>query len=662
MSRAITIRRSLLQNLVTVILLLGGGLFLTTLFGTREAVETLSARVINQSADEVELALQRFFDPVEQSLVVARSWGRDGILDLESTEAMNRLFQPVLEQTPQIASVLIADTAGAQYQILRDGTAFWNRLFRPGAWGDRAQRIDWSVDEPEPRTSWMEKEYDPTERPWFRDALSKLEEAEAAVHWTSPYIFITESEPGITAAAAFTSDDAAEFVIGFDVRLEEITSFTVRERVTRNGLVAVLDANGRLLGLPAFPRFADPSSWRNALLKTPEELEVPLIEDANRAFGERGTPGGPPISFRSGGELWWAQSRALPLSNDTNLLIAILVPDTDVFGERRALRTWILGLTGLVLVVAVVRAMSAAHRFSEPMEALAAESDRISKGDLEEGERIESELKEVRQLAMAHEHMRVGLASLMKMERDIQVARQIQQSTFPRELPRIDGFDVAAWNDPADETGGDTYDLIPFDADSDGTVERALLLLADATGHGIGPALVATQSRAMLRMAVRLDEGLPGIVKNLNEQLHSDLPGNRFLTAWFGVLDAEAGILTSFSAGQAPLLYYHAAEGRIESSSANTMPLGLMPDIPIGVPPPIPMARGDIFVVLSDGIFEAVGDDDEQFGEERVVELLERHKSATASEILASIRASVEAFVADRPADDDRTAWIVKRE
>ena len=263
----------------------------------------------------------------------------------------------------------------------------------------------------------------------------------------------------------------------------------------------------------------------------------------------------------------------LPLATDRTLLIAILVPDEDVFGERRVLRAWILGLTGLVLVIAVIRAVSAAQRFSGPMEALAARSERISRGDLEPGAPILTKLAEVRQMTEAQEHMRLGLVSLMKVERDLQVARQIQQGSFPHQLPEIEGFDIVAWNEPADETGGDTYDLIPIGT-TDGTgggrgVERALLLLGDATGHGIGPALVAAQSRAMLCMAARLNEGIPGIVKHLNEQLHADLPGNRFLTAWFGIVDATEETLSSFSAGQAPLLYFRAAEATVEVSSSN---------------------------------------------------------------------------------------------
>ncbi len=90
-----------------------------------------------------------------------------------------------------------------------------------------------------------------------------------------------------------------------------------------------------------------------------------------------------------------------------------------------------------------------------------------------------------------------------------------------------------------------------------------MLLLADATGHGIGPALSVTQLRAMLRMAVRAGLAAGGsasreVAQHINEQLYADLPSNRFITAWLAMLDAAAGTLTTYSAGQAPLLLYRA--------------------------------------------------------------------------------------------------------
>ncbi len=185
--------------------------------------------------------------------------------------------------------------------------------------------------------------------------------------------------------------------------------------------------------------------------------------------------------------------RPFDLSDERRLTIAVAVPHADLLADRSSLRRWILILTLAALAAAMARAAVVARRFSQPIEALVEHSDRISRGDLEPPRPIPTPLAEVHRLTGAHERMRRGLKTLMKLEGDLQLARQIQQKTFPGDLPRLAGFDLVAWSRPADETGGDSYDVIGLDANgliTEGDAERAVLLLADATGHGIGPSAV----------------------------------------------------------------------------------------------------------------------------------------------------------------------------
>ncbi|MCZ6611792.1 MAG: SpoIIE family protein phosphatase [Planctomycetota bacterium] len=256
-----------------------------------------------------------------------------------------------------------------------------------------------------------------------------------------------------------------------------------------------------------------------------------------------------------------------------------------------------------------------------------------------------------------------------KLERDLQLARSIQQSTFPMCLPALAGFDIDAWSEPAEETGGDAYDVIGYQAagtaapilGSAQDVDRAVLLLADATGHGIGPALSVTQVRAMLRMAVRIGAELPRIVRHLNNQLCDDLPSGRFVTAWLGELNATDHTLRSFSAGQGPLLRYDAARDTFDMVESDAMPFGIMRDLEVEIARPILMRPGDLFAVISDGIFEAMDRAGRQFGPERVVDVLSAHHRRSPQRIMAAIRDAVNAFTDARPAGDDRTAIVIKR-
>ena len=265
-------------------------------------------------------------------------------------------------------------------------------------------------------------------------------------------------------------------------------------------------------------------------------------------------------------------------------------------------------------------------------------------------------------------HSRRTRESLIRIERDLQLARQIQQNTFPTRLPDLAGFEIEAWTEPAEETGGDTYDVIGYTRAAGGQsvqlsaerAERALLMLADATGHGIGPALSVTQVRAMLRMAVRMEPDLGRIARHLNEQLCADLPEGRFITAWFGELDASNCTITSFSAGQGPILRYDAARDAFDLLQADAMPLGISPTLDITIGDPICMNPGDILAVISDGVFEAFDPQGVQFGTERAIAVIAEHRQESPKQILAALREGVAAFTSGAPADDDRTVIIVK--
>ena len=189
----------------------------------------------------------------------------------------------------------------------------------------------------------------------------------------------------------------------------------------------------------------------------------------------------------------------------------------------------------------------------------------------------------------------------------------------------------------------------------------ALLLLADATGHGIGPALSAMQLRAMLRMAVRSPPQLDQLIRQLNEQLFADLPAERFITAWFGELSAADHTLTSFSAGQGPLLHFLAASVETRVVAADSYPLGINAHIGGGDPTCIPMSRGDVLAAISGGIFESIDATGKQFGIERAIEIITGHRRSGASKLLLALRQAVSEFTQDSPAADDRTIIVINR-
>jgi sigma-B regulation protein RsbU (phosphoserine phosphatase) len=162
-------------------------------------------------------------------------------------------------------------------------------------------------------------------------------------------------------------------------------------------------------------------------------------------------------------------------------------------------------------------------------------------------------------------------------------------------------------------------------------------------------------------MAARSGEELARIACYLNEQLAEDLPPGRFVTAWLGDLDARRHTLTSFSAGQAPLLHYDASRGAVEERPADAPPLGVLDSLDIAISAPLSLGRGDVFAVISDGVFEATDPDGREFGAQRVGELIVRHAAAGPDHTLATLRTALTDFARGVPARDDRTALLIQR-
>jgi len=674
LSKSISIRRSLLTNLVAIVLLLGAGIFTMMALSATRAVDHLSGSLIQQASRRTDVKLRSFFEPVTRQVAGLRSWARSGLVQLDNPDQMRRLLTPLLEEIPWGSAVFVADDRGNEFLLRATENGWSTRETRRDEWGERALFEEWSREGGIPTSREDTVEYDPRTRPWYLSSVQALEAAqqngsEPGIQWTDPYLFFSTGKPGITASAAVRDLTGGISVVGMDIDLIEISLFTSSIRLLDGGSVFVLTEDNRLIGVPRDPSHGNEISDVEALLlRHPEELGTKAARDASERLLSSAEQWEKPIRLVSEGEPWWGQVHPYQLTPDQRLLIGVAVPEDDILGQVKAQRYWVIAITLGVLAIATWRAAHMARRYSRPIEALVDESERISTGDLEPGPPIASRITEVRQLAGAHDQMRAGLKTLLKLEHDLQLARQIQESALPKKLPEIDGFDLSAWSRPADETGGDSYDLVGLQDAPDGSfsltegqADRAVLLLADATGHGIGPALSVMQLRAMIRMAVRVGAGVSGIAEKINQQLHADLPQERFITAWIGLLDGPNQTLTSFSAGQAPLLYYIAAEDSCRVLDSTAVPFGLFPVMKTQIPPPVHLAPGDLFAVLSDGFFEAKNTAGEELGTEAVVEVIRRHRQDSAAEILQQIRVATDSFTDGVPQDDDQTLVIVKR-
>lgn len=242
-----------------------------------------------------------------------------------------------------------------------------------------------------------------------------------------------------------------------------------------------------------------------------------------------------------------------------------------------------------------------------------------------------------------------------RLDREITVARDVQMGTLPKEMPVIDGYQFGGAFSPTDQTGGDLYDFVPT-SDS-----KLFLLMGDATGHGIGPALSATQVRAMLRVALRLNSSLDDAFVHINDQLCEDLPDDRFVTGFFGLLDGKQHRVDFHSGGQGPIMHYHAESGEYDWHPATTFPLGYMPQTDLGSPVTAEMQPGDVLGLISDGIYEYENTQGDQFGEQGVADIVNNNADMSAQQLVDEIMRAARHHGGVAPQADDITIVLVKR-
>lgn len=260
------------------------------------------------------------------------------------------------------------------------------------------------------------------------------------------------------------------------------------------------------------------------------------------------------------------------------------------------------------------------------------------------------------QCAVALQRVRMTQALIEgeKMRQELELARDVQRGTLPATMPLVPGYDLHGAFQPASLTGGDTYDLYRVG-------DRLLLLLGDATGHGMAPALSVTQMQAMLRMAFRLGAELETAFRHVNNQLAEVLPDDRFITAFIGLLNPEVHQVRFHSGGQGPILHWRPSTGECLHYRPTSFPLAAMPIAQLRPAMDLDLEPGDILALVTDGIFEYENAAGEPFGEARVIEVLRQHHGDSAQALTATLLAAVQAFAAGAPQEDDMTVVMVKR-
>jgi serine phosphatase RsbU (regulator of sigma subunit) len=244
-------------------------------------------------------------------------------------------------------------------------------------------------------------------------------------------------------------------------------------------------------------------------------------------------------------------------------------------------------------------------------------------------------------------------ATLDKMSRELNVARGVQQSFFPQTLPNQSGYRIAAAIEPCEATGGDYFDAFALDG------ERIAVVVADVTGHGLGPSLLMSACRSALRALTLTNLEPRDILTRLDQLLRGDLADGRFITMIFGVLESR-GRFTFANAGHGPAMLV--TRGACTTLSAHRPPLGVGDWKADGGPmqTTVQLQRGDRVFLCSDGVSEAMNDRHEQFGSDRIKTIV-CDPAANPDQIVSRIRGELRMHCGGPTMTDDVTILCADR-
>jgi len=261
------------------------------------------------------------------------------------------------------------------------------------------------------------------------------------------------------------------------------------------------------------------------------------------------------------------------------------------------------------------------------------------------------------QSAIAIENARLyeSEAEKDKLERDLELARRIQQGLLPKYIPEVNGLDICGQMIPAQQVGGDYFDLIPIDD------KKLYVIVGDVSGKGLSASLYMTKLQTMMRLACKTERSPKEILVEINKSFYESIERNYFVTLTLALFDTEKRTVRFCRAGHMPVLA--AINGTVNMYKTQGIGLGLEPGLIFErtlIEEEISLRVGEIYAFFSDGITEAMNEKNDLFGEEKLSEILKNKSSRRSSEIMDIVWNEIKTFRGKAPISDDMTMVLVK--
>lgn len=320
----------------------------------------------------------------------------------------------------------------------------------------------------------------------------------------------------------------------------------------------------------------------------------------------------------------------------------------------------------VILIFGIFFSYFLVARIVKPFQALAEWVRLVGQGKADEDEIDIDASDELGEIAQAFNEMtnkfkeaQINLIEQQRLQKELQVAQEIQQMLLPQDFPNVEGYEIASYYEAAKEVGGDLFDFVEVDEHSLG------ICVADVAGKGVPGSLIMTMIRTALRLEARGNKNPADVLSRVNKFVTDDMKKGMFVTMFYMILDSRTRTISFASAGHNPMILYRGKTKKTYYLNPSGFPVGIkLPDINLFDRTisydKLQLHPEDLIVIYTDGITEAMNSKREQFSEERFLHVIRKYGNEDVSDFIHHVKDELNAFTGGFEQSDDITIVAIK--
>ena len=358
-----TARRKAFLAIILVIIGVMAAVFVLFTVQNRNIQQEVLQSKVREATGAVRQKFLEIAEPVNRDLFMLAKWGQSGLLNLGNTRSLNSKVIPMIESQSMVSALIIADTDGREYFLLREKQSWLTRAAKTYRPGMQVTLSRWRTADKRLKT-WQEKRsFDPRKRTWFAGALQTPDSG--AIFWTEPYRFETARKPGITASVRWQArGNRAITVAALDILLDDLYRFLSGLRVTAGSRVLLVRKDGSLMAASKQDQKQQTLPAGDVSFISPTDLQSGLLKDAMAVWENNRTKALVVEAFPSSGQKWWAGFQPLQ-SGKSGTWVGVIIPQQDLEETLHQKLMPVILMAAAILVAGLVLIIFLARRYGQ---------------------------------------------------------------------------------------------------------------------------------------------------------------------------------------------------------------------------------------------------------------------------------------------------------